>query len=674
MSLSTGLRALAPAVWSGPHRLAVSRAELSSKAFTRLAAILLVAQAVVLTVVMSSGWFYNDDFALLMQASHRTPGWNYLKAPINDHLLPGLRMEFWLLRHTAPLNHPLTIAVRLLLQAGGTALLVVLLRTLAGRRRRVLVVAALYAFCPLVLTNSVWLTVALSLLPAQVLVLGALNAHVRYTVTGKLWWALVSGLCLLGGALFWEKVAVSGTLLPILSLGYLHDGSFGYRLAATVRRWRGWLLTAAPITAFTVYFVAAGYGGAATAVAPGDLLGVLWMQWSRVVSPSLFGGPWSWFKDPNVSLGYAAAGSAVALLVQFGFAVLVVLGVRLIGWKSLAAWSIPAVPLVLGTTLVTLGRFAYFGQLIASTLRYGADLAAPLFLGLALAIIPTSAAMIRRRVEPAVDHADVQPVVDQADAQPAVAHADAQPAGDGRSARGSRLGLAGRGRRAAVLATAAAAVLWLAGSLLSVADFDRHWGANPAHRYVTALKANIAAAGPGLNLYDSTVSQAVLPIFFGPRWHLSDFLPLTGHVPTLDAPATEPLLADDNGALRPAALVPATMLQPPTGGLCAYLVQGAGIWRIPFATPAPEGDGFLRIDYLQPRPSTADIAVEDLHGVLHYPIPQGQVVFGYQLSHVTLRLPVTSVRAVIVRTTAPETHLCMGRLTVGAPFPVGNSR
>ena len=102
-----------------------------------------MAQAVVLAAVISHGWFYNDDFALLMQASNRTPGWNYLKTPINDHLLPGLRLEFWLLRHTSPLNHPLTIAVRLLLQAGGTALLLLLLSTLtrpappgaAGHRR-----------------------------------------------------------------------------------------------------------------------------------------------------------------------------------------------------------------------------------------------------------------------------------------------------------------------------------------------------------------------------------------------------------------------------------------------------------------------------------------------------------------------------------------------------------
>jgi len=633
-------------------RSSFQRSELSPALFWRLAGSLLVVQAIVLTIAMNRGWFYNDDFALLMNASHRTPGWNYLKAPINDHLLAGLRLEFWLLRHTAPLNYPLTIAIRLVLQAAGTALLAELLRALAGRRRRVLLVTALYALCPLVVTNSLWLTVALSLLPAQVFVLAALNAHLRYTMTGRLRWALGSGLCLLAGALFWEKVAVSAVLLPILSLGYLHDGSPRRRLAATLRRWPGWLAEALPIAVFTGYFVAAGYGGATKAVSGSDLAGVLWMQWSRVLAPSLFGGPWTWFDSAGVFLGYAAASSTVAVLTELGFAALVLLGLWLAGWKSLVGWLLPAAPLVLGTTLVALGRFAFFGQLIATTLRYGADLAAPLFLGLGLAIVPTSAAAVRRRVErPAVAQAPVaEQVVEETGADEPVA---------------------GR-RRPALVAVGLAG--WLVGSLLSITHFDRTWAANPTRRYVHTLTSNIAEAGPSLNLYDTTVSADVLPPFFGPLWHLSDFLPLTGRVPSFDSPATESLMPDRAGALVPAVLIPAAVREPPKGGLCAYLASGVGSWRIPFDKPAPEGDGFLRIDYLQPRPSTAEVAVEDVHGVVRPPIGQHRVVFGYQLSHVTLRLPYSSVAAVIVRTSAPETHLCIGRLTVGAPFAVGPVR
>ena len=435
---------------------------------------------------MSRGWFYNDDFALLMQASHRSLGWNYLRMPINDHLLPGLRLEFWLLRHTSPLNHPLTIGARLLLQVGGTALLLLLLRTLTGRRRRVLVVTALYAFCPLVLTNSLWLTVALALLPAQALVLAALYAHVRYSVTGRLRWAALAGLCLLGGALFWEKVAVSAVLLPILSLGYLHDGTLRQRLAASLRQWRGWLATAAPITAFTAYFAAAGYGGAATAVSPPDLLGVLWVQWSRVISPSLLGGPWSWFKDPNVSLGYASAGTVVALLTQLGFAALVVLGMA-------------------GRPEVAAGLEHPGG---AAGARHHPGRPGPVRV---LRAVDSRHPQVRRRPRrPAVPRPGAGGHADLGGGDPAAAGAGdryATRAGRGPSRPPDDRAAApmtrrcpiangappGRGRRTAVLVGAAAlAVLWLTGSLLSVADFSRHLGANPAHRYVTALKANIA--------------------------------------------------------------------------------------------------------------------------------------------------------------------------------------
>ena len=664
----------------------------------------------VLAVAISRGWYYNDDFALLMNASHRSLGWNYLKMPINDHLLPGERLEFWLLRHTAPLNFPLTVGLRLALQLISSWLLIRLLAVLVGPRGRVLVIVALYCFCPLVVTNTLWLTVALSLLPAQILVLAALLWHVRYTVTDQLRYATGAGLCLLGSALFWEKAAVSALMLPVLSFGYLYAGSLLNRLLCCLRQWAGWLVTVVPLGLFGGYFVSAGYGGATQSIGVGDLFRVLWQQWSRVVAPTLFGGPWRWFNFPDVSLGYAQSSVLVAVLVQVGFGCLVLIGIRLVGWKSLVGWLLPALPLLVGTSVVAIGRFRAFGVLIATTLRYGADLAVPLFLGLALALAPTSAAAIRRRVlvsgwrQPKVAD-DARSAVTGAlaqqpttDAVPEFQPADAateplagvgavmEPRPEagaesgstahtgGRVQTGSRVGrrrIQSRRRRLHPLLILLAA-LWLVGAGNSVTTFDQRWHANPTHSYVRTLTAAIDSGGPSLNLYDTTVSQRILPIFFGPHWHLSDFLPLTGRTPTLDGPGTEPLLIDDNGRPVPAALVPAVTRGPPTGGLCTYLVQGAGTFRIPFDHASAEGDGFLRIDYLQQRPSTARVSVLDAHGGEHQPVTGSRVLFGDLLSHVTLRLPLTSVAAVVVRTDAPDTHLCLGRLTVGAPFPAGD--
>ena len=49
----------------------------------------------------------------------------------------------------------------------------------------------------------------------------ALDSHVRYTVTGRLRWAGASGARCSAGMCFWEKTAIIGLILPILSLGYL---------------------------------------------------------------------------------------------------------------------------------------------------------------------------------------------------------------------------------------------------------------------------------------------------------------------------------------------------------------------------------------------------------------------------------------------------------------------
>ncbi|PMU65307.1 hypothetical protein, partial [Pseudomonas sp. GP01-A5] len=84
--------------------------------------------------------------------------------------------------------------------------------------------------------------------------------------------------------------------------------------------------------------------------------------------------------------------------------------------------------------------------------------------------------------------------------------------------------------------------------------------------------------------------------------------------------------------------------------LCTYLLQGAGRFTVPFGRPAPEGDGFLRIDYLQQRPSTAQVSILDTAGRVLRPVAGATVLFGDLLSHVTLRLPITSVAAVVFQT------------------------
>ena len=90
-------------------------------------------QAIWLGVLMARGWYYQDDLAFFAQARQRGLGFGYLTAPVNDHLTPGLRLGFWLLQPLGASAYGVTIALRLLMQAGATLWLDRLMVRLAGR-------------------------------------------------------------------------------------------------------------------------------------------------------------------------------------------------------------------------------------------------------------------------------------------------------------------------------------------------------------------------------------------------------------------------------------------------------------------------------------------------------------------------------------------------------------
>ena len=226
--------------------------------------------------------------------------------PVNDHLVPGYRLMFWLQASVDPLGYQQTVVARVLLQTVAVGLLYRLLVLLFGRRPGVPVMVGLYAVNPLIVANLTWLTTAACLVPAEIAAILALDSHVRYTVTGRLRWAAAAGLALLAGMCFWEKTAIIGVILPILSLGYLSSGPVRSRLADLLRHWRGWLLTAVPPLLFVAYFLANHFGGSAHGIGAGDLVGVIRTAWLRLVVPALFGGPWHWFDAGNAYVSWSS--------------------------------------------------------------------------------------------------------------------------------------------------------------------------------------------------------------------------------------------------------------------------------------------------------------------------------------------------------------------------------
>lgn len=610
----------------------------------------MLAQAVWGCWLSARGWFYQDDLSALDEATGRRLGWKFLTMPVNDHLVPGYRLVFWLQRHTDPLGYTQTVIVRVLLQALAVILLGRLLVLLFGRRPGVLMVLGLYAVNPLVMVNLTWLTTAACLVPAEIAAVLAVDAHIRYTLTGRLRWALASGTALLAGMCFWEKTAVIGVMLPVLSLGFLSAGPPRQRLLALARRWPGWLLTAVPPLTFVAYFVAHHYGGSARGISAAHLVRAIRVSWLRTSTPALFGGPWRWFDAGNAYVSWAAPNTAEVVLSQLGLLALVVLAWRRTGPRSLIGWLLPVLSVGIGTGVVATGRYFAFGDLISVTMRYSFDFALALALGAALALLPTSPDQIAAR-------AGVVP--------PEQPTAAAVPAGPGtRRAPRRRPGWARP-------ALAAACCLVLAGSLFSTWTFQRRWQQNPTKPYVQRLTANVRRAGPGVNLYDTSVSTKVVPYFFGPTLHLSQLLDWTGSKVRFDQTDTAPELVDPDGNLKPANLLPAASGVLPPKQICQALVQGVGSWRVPLDRTLPSGEGFLHLEYFQQRPSTLRVLLQQPDGSLVGPTTGDRVSFPVTLGAQLLRMKPATATAVVLRSDSAATNICVGGIVIGAPFAPG---
>jgi hypothetical protein len=598
--------------------------------------LIVLAQAGWFGYLASRGWFYGDDLSYLGAETSERLTWHHLSAPVNDHFVPGLRLVFWLMNRTSGLNYDITIVARILLQAVATVLLHRLLVLLAGRRPGVLLLTGWYAFGTLLVPGSLWLTTSVDLLCSQVLVILAIDLHVRYTVTGRLRLAAWSAAALLGAMSFWELSGITALLLPIVSLGFLHLGTAGQRLRAALRRWPGWLVLAAALVGWLSYFLAGPYGGAARTLGLGSALHVLRVGWLDAFGPALLGGPWQWFSSSDVYFSIAYPPPAAVLLGQACIVAAVLVAWRRSGARSLLAWSLPVLTFVLSTLVVSLGRFKVFGDLTPRSFNYLFPVAVPLTVAAALALLPSTATEVRTRVTD-------------------------------RHQRGAWT--AAPMRRRLQVAGAALSTLFLVSSVLSDATFAHRWAQNPSKSYVDTLTRSVRTAGPEVNLWDSRVPPGVL-VYYSGHNHVSDVLRLA-HLPArFQDEATEPMLVKPDGSLSPAGLFAvATQIGPPTDS-CTRLVQGKGSWTIPLSRRLGANEYFVRISYLQQKASVLYLAVGDQDGRIVEPEGGQRRELPHQLANLYLRLPLTTVESLVVRSDGLDNNVCIGAIAVGVPYAV----
>lgn len=595
-------------------------------------------QAAWLGYLASRGWFYGDDLSYMSGASGRSLDWGYLTAPLNDHFVPGVRLAFWLMRHTTRLDYGTTILFRVAIQVATTVLLYRLLVLLVGRRPGVLAITGWYAMSPLIMPGFLWLTTSVHLMASQLLVVLALILHVRFTVSGRLHLAAGCAISLLGAVAFWEMTAITAVLLPLISVGFLHAGSLGTRITAMLRRWPGWLLIIGSLGCWLSVFIAGPYGGSAHTLGLGEALHVLRIGWLDAVGPALIGGPLRWFSVPDVFFSVADAPLALVVIAQVAVVAVLIVSWRRSGTRALLGWAIPAITLVFDMLLVAVGRVWFFGDLTPKAFNYLYELAVPIAVGAALALLPSSPDAISHRVV------------------------------EGSTTPGTpRVLPMGMLARAAMLACA---VLILVASVVSAVTFSNRWAQNPSRAYVDTLKSSIRAAGPDVNLWDTRVPANVLAVFSSGN-HVSDVLDLAGVHAKFDDGASDPLIVRDNGKLAPARLIGAAhgVQRPRT--VCTQLIQGVGTWTIPLSPELIENEYFIKISYLQAQPSVLYLTARDTAGGEITPASGARTELDGQLANVYLRLPMAAPRELVLRSRIAGSTICIGDVTIGFPVPEG---
>src|SRR5215467_1765673 len=264
-----------------------------------LAALTLIAiQLVWMAVLLAHSYFRQDDFWYLDRALANGFNWPYLMWVDAGHLLPLGFAAAWAMARISLYNWPLTSLFILALLAAACLALLRMLRTLFGNRPAILIPLAVFVFSPLSLAAVTWWAVALEILPLELAIFMAVDAHVRYLRGGRFRSALATAGWLLLGMATVEKGAVIPLLLFMLTSAFFVEGRWALGMVRAARRyWRAWVLYGVMLTGYCVVFFLRLPRSAIPPSAPGLVASV-----SRFLStlagstlvPGALGGPWHW--------------------------------------------------------------------------------------------------------------------------------------------------------------------------------------------------------------------------------------------------------------------------------------------------------------------------------------------------------------------------------------------
>lgn len=505
-------------------------------------------------VLAFGGYFYWDDLILVGRAGTQhllSPG--YLFDDHDGHVMPGGFLLGGLITRLAPLNWFGPALSLVLLQVLASLALLRALRVILGWRPVLLIPLTFALFTPLGVPGYAWWAAGLNSLPMLAALAWVCADAILLVRTGRQRYAVTGAAMFLGGLLFFEKAAVIPFVAFTVAVLLAHvQGE--HQPIRTVWR-RGLRLWAAALA-----LTAAWVGLYLVVVDQQRWSSDLAMTWDLLrrsfthgIVPGLVGGPWEWQRWAPASPWGVPPTTVMAL----GWVALaVVLAVSLIRKQRIGpVWAVALGYAVACQIPIYLMRSSQFTALeLAQTLRYLPDLVVVAAL---LAAVGLSAPN-----------------------RPGAAWLDAS--------------------RTRSIATAAAAVLFVASSLYSTATFLTSWRDNPTKSYLQTARASLAVAQSESSapLLDQEVDPLILQRMAWPENLASHMFALLPDRPEFDSSTTELRMLDAGGHVVDANVTWVRTVLPGPTPHCGYLTQPDQPVQMPLDGPLLPAEWTAEINYL----------------------------------------------------------------------------
>lgn len=191
---------------------------------------------------------------------------------------------------------------------------------------------------------------------------------------------------------------------------------------------------------------------------------------------------------------------------------------------------------------------------------------------------------------------------------------------------------------------------------------------NPARDFSAALMRDADESGPGVQVYDTLLPEAVVPYIS--QMYVSDLLALGGASAELGGQSNNRLVVDGEGRLVPARFFKVSDYFGPTKKSCGIHVYGEGTTRIPLKLVTQNKEWFLQFELYQPRDNRVTMRVFEQDGD-ELALSGGGATLDMRGSLVVLHRRLETGKPAVIELVAadPETNFCLVHTFVGVPTP-----